>query len=591
MRMHRRVSIVRVVARTITIAVACVSVALGASNGTAHAAREISIDRPGPLGAVTVIGDSVLLGAGLYSPTLPDQLASRGWGPIRFRAAGSATSGRFPVANEFRSSFWIDLWQSQGWDPKHVIVNLGVNDSGFCGTDIGCAYASIMHLVDAIGPGHEIWWPTITKSSASTRDTFNAALRIVESERSDFHVWDWFSEFAAGGYRSGDQIHLDPAGYRMRSERMATVFTERFSVARRTGGDVALPSPTGPASRFAPRPPERIVDTRLDGERAVEGERFEVDLDAHLPVDATAVALYLTSARSAADGYLSTGPCDAPPSGATLNFRAGLPIGAPTISAIGGDRSVCIFASRDTDLVIDLQGAFTSSSDGLRMTPLAVPERLHDSRTSGRVQRLVLDPTAALGESIAAVAINLTAARPSTIGYLTAAGCDEAPGTASLNFLPGPPVSSSAIVELGHDGTFCVTATGDAEVIVDLTAGFGIGGDLSFVPVVPTRTLDTRVGVGGWEPVHGAGQTIDVGVAPPSAAAVTGTLTLVRPDATGFVSADACTGEAATSSVNAGGGVIAANSLTTAVSDGRLCLASSRRAQTVFDTSGWWVPS
>ena len=47
----------------------------------------------GPLGAVTVVGDSVLLGSALWSPTLPDQLQAYGWGPIRFRAGVGDKAG------------------------------------------------------------------------------------------------------------------------------------------------------------------------------------------------------------------------------------------------------------------------------------------------------------------------------------------------------------------------------------------------------------------------------------------------------------------------------------------------------------------
>jgi hypothetical protein len=50
-------------------------------------------------------------------------------------------------------------------------------------------------------------------------------------------------------------------------------------------------------------------------------------------------------------------------------------------------------------------------------------------------------------------------------------------------------------------------------VIVDLTGTFGDGG-LSFVPVRPTRMLDTRNAIGGWSPIHGSGETLDVRVAP-----------------------------------------------------------------------------
>ena len=576
------------IVRLVVGALLCTTLA-GASVSSTEAAgavKHIDISRPGRLGSVTVIGDSVLLGAGLNSPTLPDQLSARGWGPIRFRAAGSASSGMFNVSNEFRSSFWIDLWQSQGWDPKHVIVNIGVNDSGLCNASVSCAYDSIMHLVDAIGPGHEIWWPTIVKTNAAHRISFNTALRQVDAERADFHIWDWYTEYLAGGYRSGDEIHLDPAGYRRRSEVMATAFTTDFARSRKTGNDAPLPAPTTPASTFVTLPPQRVADTRSDpGARVAGGTRHTVEFEGILPDNPTAVALYVTAARPSAQGYLSAGPCEAAASGATVNFSAGVSRGAPTITALGTTGSVCVYSSVDTDVVVDLQGAFVADRSGARLTPLATPRRLHDTRETGRLETVVVE----VDSTIDAVAVNIGAARAGTIGFLSASSCDARALAANVNFAPGPAVSASAIVPVADDGTFCVFASDPVDVVVDLTGEFTTDGALAYIPVVPTRTLDTRLGVGGWLPALGTGQTIDIGAAPPSAAAVTGTLAVIRSSTTGFLAADGCVGTAGTASVNAAANSIAANSLTSAVTRGRLCITSSARSHVVFDTNGWWV--
>ena len=121
---------------TVTVSVA---VAVGSSE-PAHAAPVETFDsRSGPLGAVTVIGDSILMGAALYSPTLPARLVEQGWGPVRLRAGEGYSTGQFGVELSFRSSYWIAQWRAEGWDPPNVIVNLGANDSGFCGLDLACA--------------------------------------------------------------------------------------------------------------------------------------------------------------------------------------------------------------------------------------------------------------------------------------------------------------------------------------------------------------------------------------------------------------------------------------------------------------------
>lgn len=574
---------------TVVVALlAQIGLIVGTSSTVAHAATQFDVAVAGPRGPVTVIGDSVLVGAGVYQPTLPDRLVERGWGPIRFRAAGSATSGLFPVDDEFRSSSWITRWKQQGWDPEHVIVNLGTNDSGFCGTDFSCAHRSIMHLVDAIGPGHQIWWPTITKPAAGSRDTYNAALRQVAAERDDVHVWDWNAEFSVGGYRSSDQIHLDPDSYRRRSTRMADVFTTTFARATRVGADEPLPPASGPASTFVPVEPRRLVDTREDpASRPRAGSIVTIDLGDELPEGATAAALYVAAAHADAPGYLSAVPCGQGVSGATVNFTPGGAVGAPTVTALGVDGDVCVVASAGTDVVVDLQGVFVAGTDGLGATPLPTPRRLVDTRRSGRAETVRVP----IGDDASVVAVNVAAVGGEGVGFLEAAPCGAPTGVATVNFVSSSPVSAAAFVEVGENDEICVTSSRPVDVVVDLTATLSTSGRLSYVPVTPTRTLDTRDGTGGWAPVHGAGQTIDVGVAPPDAEAVTGTLTVVRPDRTAYATASGCLGDPPTASVNVAAGAIAANSVTTAVLGGRLCLAVSATTNTVFDTGGWWIPS
>ena len=228
------------------------AVAIGPGNPAHAAPIEIYDPRSGPLGAVTVIGDSILMGAALYSPTLPSELVGQGWGPVRLRAGEGYSTGQFPVEQSFRSSYWITLWRSQGWDAPNVIVNLGANDSGFCDVDLSCARAAIMHLVDTIGPGHKIWWPQITRlyTHRGQQDNWNLALQQIADERADFYTWDWPTVMETGPFPSSDGTHLAPDGYKRRSALMAEVFTDDIAVATRTGVDAPLPQPLGAPSRI-----------------------------------------------------------------------------------------------------------------------------------------------------------------------------------------------------------------------------------------------------------------------------------------------------------------------------------------------------
>ena len=569
----------------IALATATVAATVSTPDGVVEAAPvQIDIATPGPLGAVTVFGDSVLLGSALWGPTLPDRLAERGWGPIRFRA-GEGYNAR---TGSFGARTWLSAWRAQGWDAPNVLVNLGANDSGICDTDITCARRLIQGVIDEIGPGHVIWWPQITRlfTAFAQQNTWNRALQEFADSRSDFFTWDWPAELPQ--YRSADGTHLNPDGYRTRSVRMADLFTRDVARARRTGGPAPLPTTTASPATFVPIPATRVVDTRGDGSSPMTPGRTQViDLDGIVPADASAVALYVGAARTTSKGYFAAGPCGRPTSGSTVNYAPFTAIGAPTIVALGVDDDVCVFSSGRADLVVDVQGAFVDRDDGLTFHPLASPDRLADTRDTGRATELVV----AVPAGSSAVAVNLTATRAEQRGFLSAYPCGEAGGAANLNFRPGSGWSASAIVNVSAEDTICVASNVSTDVIVDITGTFAAGPGLRYVPVTPTRMLDTRDGTGGWAPIQGANQTIGARVAPETAEAVTGTITIVRPLDRGYVTADACAGTTPTSSANAAAGAAVANSITLGISDtGRLCFRTSTTGQTLFDTTGWWVP-
>jgi hypothetical protein len=549
--------------------------------------KDIELPTAGPLGAVTVVGDSVLLGSGLWSPTLPDQLQANGWGPIRFRAGVGDKAG--PTGDTTTAGWWIETWRRQGWDAPNVIVNLGANDSAICRVDVACSRRRILDVVGLIGPGHRIWWPMITRNPGSEAESaaWNSALTQIAAERDDFFTWDWPTEMAAGGYVSNDNTHLDVVGYRQRSLRMAAAFTHDLARAVRVGSDAALPAPTAAASRFLPLDPVRVVDTRLDPPgRRPDGSELAVDFAGRLPAATTAVAISVTAAGPGADGYLSAGPCGRANSGSTVNFTRGVSRGAMTVTPLGTDDRVCIFNSGETDVIVDLQGAFVDGAGESGFTPLDTNRRLVDTRATGRSAVLVVDTP----PGATAVAVNLTVVNAVGPGWLRAAPCGAVTGVSNVNYGASEAVAGSAFVATSERDTICVETSTSADVVVDLTGTFGAGG-LSFVPVPPTRMLDTRNAIGGWSPVHGAGQTLDVRVTPQDAEAVTGTITMVGPVAEGYLVGNACGSTPPTSSVNARAGQALANSLTTGVSDsGRLCVHSQPVTQSLFDVTGWWVP-
>ena len=195
-------------------------------------------------------------------------------------------------------------------------------------------------------------------------------------------TWDWPMEMISGGYVSPDNTHLDAAGYRQRSLRMAAMFTHDLARATRVGGDAALPGPTASASRFMPLDPVRVVDTCLDPPgRLPDGSELTVDFGDRLPSGTTAVSISVTAAGPRADGYLSAGPCGTPSSGSTVNFTRGMSRGAMTVTPLGSDGRVCVFNRGETDVIVDLQGAFVGGAGESGFTPLM---RTSVSPTPGR---------------------------------------------------------------------------------------------------------------------------------------------------------------------------------------------------------------
>jgi hypothetical protein len=576
--------------------VAAITVSVGVVVGSGdpvHAAPiEITDQRSGPLGPVTVIGDSILMGAALYSPTLPTRLVEQGWGPVRLRAGEGYSTGQFGVELSFRSSYWITQWRSQGWDAPNVIVNLGANDSGFCDVDLACARGAILHLVDAIGPSHKIWWPQITRlfTHRGQQDNWNLALQQIAAERDDFYTWDWPSVMASGPFPSSDGTHLAPEGYRMRSQLMAAEFTADIAVATHVGADAPLPQALGAPSEYVPLAPARIVDTRSDPlGRLAAGATLTVDLNDEVPPGTTAVAVNLTATQPGAAGFLTAHPCDKPPRDvSSVNYPAGGDRGAMAVIPLSLDKKLCVRTDAPSHVIVDLQGAFVpAGGNGRRFQPFATPARLADTRNTGRMPVLTI-PVPADAD---AVAVNLTASAADSWGFLTAYPCGAAvPNVSNVNFGPMEPVAGSAFVPASGADTICVFASTGVDVIVDITGSFTAGTGLKFVPAEPSRMMDTRSGVGGWEPIHGRQQTIDSRVAPPGARAVTGTLTIVSPVTGAFLTAFGCGTPPETSSVNADARLVLANALTVGVSpEGRLCLTASAVTHSLFDTTGWWV--
>jgi lysophospholipase L1-like esterase len=569
-----------------------------ASVGTASAATtivEMTKPTPGPRGAIAVIGDSVMVGSVMetsgWGPSVQQLLVDRGWGPIRVRAGVGFQTGRSNPSDPANNlAVWLYDQRRSGFDPPVVAVNLGANDIKACRGSSTCALANVRYLMDVVGPGRQVWWPLITMTDQAEANAWNSALQLVASQRSNLVIWDWpAAQVANGVTMSSDRIHLaNAAAYRQRSRLMADDISARVGAAQRVGGGAALPAPSTPLE-YRPISPQRLADTRTTGGRLPSGGVLTIDVDALAPAaaDAGAVAVNVTAAGAASAGGLTVWPCGASrPTTANVQYGIDNPRGGHTTSLLGAGGMLCVFSSAPTDVIVDLQGVFAPSG-GTRFTPSA-PARVLDTRNTGR--QAVLAIAAPAGAT--AVALTVTVTGSAAGGFLTAYPCGTQPPVVSnLNFSTAETVAGAAFVPVGPDGRVCVYTNVPVDVIVDVTGTFSAGGGLRFVPVTSTKTLDTRDGTGGWRGVQAKGQVLDIVAAPAGAVAVTGTITMVAPFSSGYLTGSVCGAVAGqTSSVNAAQGQTMATSLTVALSaGGTVCINSFSSTHTLFDTTGWWT--
>jgi subtilase family serine protease len=401
-------------------------------------------------------------------------------------------------------------------------------------------------------------------------------------------------------------------------------------------GPTGLGTPAGtiafndPKSSYVPLNPTRLLDTRIGmGLSGTFGSHVARTFavaggSSGVPGNATAVTGNLTVTAQTAVGYLYVGPVAMNyPTSSTLNF----PLGDDRANAVtvalgsGGTLSVTYVAngsSATTHVVFDVTGYFTPDTTGATYIPLN-PTRLLDTRDGtglsgtfgSHVARTfaVSGGTSGVPGNATAVTGNLTVTGQTAVGYLYMGPVAmNYPTSSTLNFPLGDDRANAVTVALGSGGTLSVTyvangSSATTHVVFDVTGYFtpGTSGAM-YVPLNPTRLLDTRVGTGlsGVFGSHSArsfqvsGGTSGV---PGNATAVTGNLTVTGQTALGYLYMGPVALNYPTSStLNFPLGDDRANAVTVALgSGGTLSVTyvpndSSATTHVVFDVTGYFVP-
>jgi hypothetical protein len=237
----------------------------------------------------------------------------------------------------------------------------------------------------------------------------------------------------------------------------------------------------------------------------------------NVPATAQAYSLNLTVVPHGILDYLTAWPTGEPqPLVSTLNALFGQVIANAALvpAGIDGAGSVSLFASNDTDAIIDIDGYFAPEG-GLAFYP-ATPCRVVDTRAgdgSGLTgpfgppsmdamsARVFPIPSSSCGISPSAQAysFNFTVVPPGILDYLTTwPDGQPQPLVSTLNDTLGVILANAAIVPAGNNGAVDVFVNDNTDVVIDFNGYFappGSGG-LNFYPLTPCRVVDTR-SVGG----------------------------------------------------------------------------------------------
>ncbi len=414
--------------------------------------------------------------------------------------------------------------------------------------------------------------------------------------------------------------------------------TYEFTVTATNASGSSPPSgPSAAVTPFAgatyvPITPTRLLDTR-NGTGGLPGplsphvaQTFRVaGGSGGIPANATAVTGNLTVTGQTAGGFFFLGPEPVDnPTSSTLNFpRGDNRANAVTVALGSGGTLSATFVSSTpgavAQVVFDATGYFVPNATGAFYKPLT-PARLLDTRNgtgglSGRIASRVAETFQVAGGSspVPATAVgvtgNLTVTAQTGEGFLFLGPvATDNPTSSTLNFPVGDNRANAVTVALGSGGTLSVTYVSPApgattHVVFDVTGYFDNDPNgVTFVPLTPSRILDTRNGTGGLVGPIGSNSARTFGVSgaggvPITATAVTGNLTVTEQTSEGFLFVGPDPMDAPTSStLNFPAGDNRANAVTVAVAPnaGTLSVTFAPKpgasTQVIFDVSGYFAP-
>jgi subtilisin family serine protease len=371
--------------------------------------------------------------------------------------------------------------------------------------------------------------------------------------------------------------------------------------------------------RFVPVAPCRVADTRW-GEGPLGGPRMDANStrsfaiprsNCGIPSTAQAYSLNVTVVPRGLLSYLTLWPMgQEQPFVSTLNSFGGIVVANAAIVPAGFDGAVSVFVTDATDVILDINGYFDSSSgaNSYSFYP-ASPCRVADTRWAAG---LFGGPSMADGETRNfpvylsgchvygnAYAMNVTVVPKGYLGFLSAWPSDTPqPNVSTLNSWTAKVVANAAIIPVGLNGSASVYVSDSTDVILDVNGSFasvGGAGALNFYPVAPCRVADTRGAAG---PKMGDAETRSFAIPssgcgiPTTAAAYSLNVTVVPDGMLQYLTAwPTGAGQPFASTLNSWDGAVVANAaIVPAGAGGAINVFVANRTHVILDINGYFAP-
>ena len=394
-------------------------------------------------------------------------------------------------------------------------------------------------------------------------------------------------------------------------------------------------------SRYVPVAPSRVADTR-SGAPIVANTARDFKLTGSLvPDSATAVVINVTATRTQGNGYVEVFPTGRSTVGSssTLNLDfAGQTIPNTSFAKLGDGGQVTVFTTFTTDIVIDVFGYFVpaDSATAGRLVPLT-PTRILDtrndigynsnrygiasdaiepdgSRVGGTIwvwtrvnggQTVTLQVAGRGGvpsSGVSAVVMNVTVASPTSPGFVQVGPTPLTKGTHSnLNPEPDRTTANLVVVPLGKDGQVDLYSElympGTLDLLADVVGYFTDSTAPSstaglFVPLTPTRNVDTRRPAPQSKIASGGIVNVDASKIPPGASAISGNLTSVGGGPGGYLQlppTPSLPGASSSLNTSYAGETIANAVVTPVAAGGNAQVYTYGSTHILLDVTGWFT--